>query len=109
MSVSETLPQVDTNTIVNGYTRLQSPEMRVAAPAASPGHMAPGSRSSSSTVSSLVDTELVWAESEEERLTVERIHQTKRQLQTEIDVRLLCIYFFKFTFQWNNYLHLAVQ
>ena len=74
--------QPESLTSLRTNLHLSSPEPRGPALASSPGHVASGSRSSSSTVS----LELGWTESEDERLTVERVQQTRRQLQDEIEV-----------------------
>ena len=84
MSATECALQPESLTSLRTNLHLSSPEPRGPALASSPGHVASGSRSSSSTVSSLM--ELGWTESEDERLTVERVQQTRRQLQDEIEV-----------------------
>ena len=84
MSATECALQPEPLTSLRSTLHLSSPEPRGPALASSPGHAASGSRSSSSTVSSLM--ELAWTESEDERLTVERVQQTRRQLQDEIEV-----------------------
>lgn len=87
MSATECMLVPEMPTSVRSTLHFSSPEPRGPVLGSSPGHFASGSRSSSSTVSSLM--ELTWTESEDERLTVERIQQTRKQLQDEIDVSKL--------------------